>query len=379
MRRPHFSDYPGIEEALIGFVQLARRKGMSPGVAESLSAMELLQMEELQDRNFLRYSLQALFCCSEDDLEVFESIFDYYWGNEPSLPKGKTSYKNQSNLVKKQSASLVMLGEGESAGDENESSNVSGANAVERLRKTDFSKLTPGEAHILEEIALKLWRQMSFRLKRRMRSAAKGERVSIRQTIRHNISKGGDPIDLRMQTRKPRKQRLIVLLDVSGSMDKYSYFLLRFIWSLRNHFKSVEAFIFSTRLIRVTDMLQVHNLELTLSLMSQYANNWSSGTKIGECFAAFNRDHSKKVLNGDTSVIVLSDGLDTGDPDILRKELAMIRRRTKRVIWLNPLKGMQGYEPVQRGMNAALGEIDVFRSAHSLDSLLELEDYLMRI
>jgi uncharacterized protein with von Willebrand factor type A (vWA) domain len=186
-------------------------------------------------------------------------------------------------------------------------------------------------------------------------------------------------IDLRMRNRKPRKHRLIVFLDVSGSMDKYSYFLLRFIWSLRTHFESVEAFIFSTTLIRITDYLDASNLHHTLQVLSLKANNWSSGTRIGECFKRFNDNYSKKVLNGSSTVIVLSDGLDTGSTEILSEELKKIHLRTKKLIWLNPLKGMDSYQPIQKGMSAALAEVDIFKSAHNLDSLLELEDYLSNI
>ena len=182
-----------------------------------------------------------------------------------------------------------------------------------------------------------------------------------------------------MKNRKPRKQRLIILLDVSGSMDKYSFFLLRFVVALRSHFEKIEAFIFSTKLVRITDYLHSKNLELTLSLLSQKADNWSSGTKIGECFKIFNAQYAKRVLNGHSTTIVLSDGLDTGGPELLAAELKKVKLRTRQLIWLNPLKGMQGYEPIQKGMSAALPEIDVFRPAHNLDSILELEKFLIGV
>ncbi len=250
---------------------------------------------------------------------------------------------------------------------------------MERLRKTDFSKLSQQDSQLLERIAQKLWEQMSYRLKRKMKTTLHDGAIDLRKTIRSSIAFGGDPIVLKRKSKKPRKQRLIILLDVSGSMDKYSFFLLRFLCALQTHFKEIEAFIFSTNLIRITDYLQSKNLDLTLSLLSVKANNWSGGTKIGSCLQTFNDQYAKRILNGQTTVVLLSDGLDTGTPELLGTELKKIKLRTRRLIWLNPLKGMQGYEPIQRGMSAAMPQIDVFRTAHHLDSLLELEKILVNV
>ena len=376
---PHFSNYGDLGEAVLAFGQLARDNGFNAGVGEGLELLNITDDPDLADKAYLKYGLKAVLCTCKENTPVFDKMFDSFWSSGSGLVKSKTTYQNKSNISKQGKASLVMLGQGHSEGETEDSSNVSGANAVERLRKTDFSKLTHLENELLEELAMRLWKQMSMRLKRRMRSSSNGKVVDLRSTIRKNLSHGGEPIELFRKSRKPRKQRLVVLLDVSGSMDKYSYFLLRFIWSLRSHFEAVEAFIFSTSLIRITDYLDAQNLQSTLRVLSHKANNWSSGTKIGECFEDFNEKHAKKVLNGSSTVIVLSDGLDTVEPEDLVTQLHRIRRRTKRVIWLNPLKGMEGYQPIQRGMSAALEEVDIFRSAHSLDSLLQLERFLMQI
>jgi len=377
---PHFQNHLQLKDAVLGFVEHSRNNGLNIGITEAMEALKVADDPALSDKSYFHDALKAILCTSKDDFSVFDSLFESYWSIGSGLVKSKTTYKNRSNLQKQSPGSLVMMGEGKGEGDrETDTKSVSGANAVERLRKTDFSKLAEADVELLEELALRLWKQMSLRMKRRMKSAVKGHKLDLRNTIRRNIQHGGDLIELRMRNRKPRKHRLIVLLDVSGSMDKYSYFLLRFVWSLRAHFESIEAFVFSTTLIRITDYLDVNNLEQTLQLMSLKANNWSSGTRIGACFATFNEQHSKTVLNGSSTVIVLSDGLDTGEPTELSKELKRIHMRTKKLIWLNPLKGMKEYQPVQKGMSAALDEVDLFRSAHNLDSLLELENYLSTI
>lgn len=373
---PHFSNYKSISEAVVGFGQLARINGLNVGIPETMEAMQAVRYGVVDHLDTLNYALKAIYCCTEEDTATFEKIFDWFWRHEKAALKSKTTYKNRSNLRKKTAGSLVMLGQGKQEEGKEASKNVSGANEVERLRKTDFSKLNELDSQLLEEIAMKLWKQMSLRLKRKMKASRTRGQIDLRQTIRGNISHGGELLELKHKNRKARKQRLIVLLDVSGSMDKYSFFLLRFLVALGAHFEKIEAFIFSTNLIHITPFLRSKSLETTLTLLSAKADNWSSGTKIGACFYEFNENYAKQLLNGYSTVIVLSDGLDTGSPEVLAAELRKIKGRTRQLIWLNPLKGMKGYAPVQRGMRVALPELDVFRSAHNLDSILELEKFL---
>ncbi len=375
----HYTSYPNVSEAIIGFGQFARANGLNVGVQETLDAIQAADYGVMIENLTFKYALRSIYCTSEEDMQVFDKIYDWFWNYKIGSAKGKTTFKNQSNLKKKSSASLVMMGKGNNEEGNTDSKNVSGANTIARLRKTDFSKIEDIDSAYLEDLAIRLWQQMSLRLKRKMKNSNTKGRLDLRRTIRSSISHGGDPIDLKRKNRKPRRQRLIVLLDVSGSMDKYSFFLLRFICALRTHFESIEAFIFSTNLIRITEYLESKNLKHTLAVLSTKADNWSSGTKIGECFKDFNELHAKRVLNGHSTTIILSDGLDTGEPELLATEIRKIQLRTRQLIWLNPLKGMVGYEPIQKGMSAALPNVDVFKSAHNLDSILELEDLLMSI
>jgi len=376
---PHFSNYENLRNAVIGFGQFARANDLNAGMKETLDVLNIASTDLLHEKDDLRYALKAVYCCTYEEAVKFDSIFNLFWSTDASLVKSKSIKKNQSSPPKKTTTSIVMMGRGSTSNDTKDAKNVSGANTEERLRNTDFAKLEEIESDYLEEIAMKMWKQMSIRLKRRMKSGLKGDRIDLRQTIRRNIAHGGDPIELRKKSKKRRKERLVLFLDVSGSMDKYSLFLLKFIWALKSHFERIEAFIFSTTLVRITDFLDANNIEATLETLSKKVNNWSSGTRIGSCFNTFNEDFSKHVLNGKSTVIILSDGLDTGEPEILSSALQRMKMRTKKVIWLNPLKGMKDYQPVQRGMRAALGQIDTFKSAHSLNSLLELEELLIEV
>ncbi len=381
MRTRAFISKPGeLKEAIVAFARYARANGMQVGVQEGQEALKAAGQGILSSKKSLRSGLKALFCTRYEDVALFDRLFDEFWSTQPETT-GKTSKKivNPSNLYRKVQSSLVVLGQGKTAAEEEEGKHVSGANAEERLRKTDFSKLSEIENEWLEELADRLWKEMSQRLKRRLRASVTKGKVDLRRTLRRNISHGGDPIELLLKYKKQQKKKLVILLDVSGSMDKYSFFLLRFIFSLKAHFRNLEAFIFSTHLERISEDIREQGLEATLDLLSGKTEHWSGGTRIGDCFRAFNDQYAKRVLHGRALVIVLSDGLDTGEPEVLGEELGKIALRAKKLIWLNPLKGTKDYAPTARGMSAALPHLDVFQPAHSLDSLLQLEKFLIDV
>ena len=323
--------------------------------------------------------MKILFCNSPEEALLFDQLFTLYWDTNPiDMNTRKGEVNIQGNFNKKANASVVMLGMGKSEQQiEEEAKNVSGANAVERLKKTDLSLLSVMEASQLEEIAKKFCKQMAARLRRRKKQSKTKGVINMRRTIRKSISSGGEPIYLFHNLKKPKKQRLIVFLDISGSMDKYSFFLLRFICALRDHFRQLEAFVFSTTLKRISKGMQSRQLDTVLNNISDNLDHWSSGTRIGECLQQFNDQFGKRMLNGSPTVLILSDGLDTGDVQLLGTALQKMHTKSKRIIWLNPLKGMKDYQPLARGMQAALPSIDDFRSAHNLESLLELENLLL--
>jgi uncharacterized protein with von Willebrand factor type A (vWA) domain len=216
---------------------------------------------------------------------------------------------------------------------------------------------------------------MSIRLSRRLKIDSQGERVDIRRSIRRNVTRGGELLALAYKNRKPQKKRLVILLDVSGSMNLYSLFLLRFAYAMQQHFKRVDTFLFSTGVVEVTDLLRTPNLSEALRKLSQRVPEWAGGTKIGGSLHEFNRRAAPKLSSRNCYLIILSDGWDTGPPESLAAELRRARSRVQKLIWLNPLLGLKDYQPVTRGMSAALAYVDVFAPAHNMDSLLALEGY----
>ena len=303
--KPNYHTHSSITQAILGFAEYVRANDFHVGIRETQEALSVASLGLIADKNLLRYSLKSIYCDSFESAEKFDMLFTDFWGLEKYSVNSRTTIQNQSNIVKQSQRSIVMLGKGDKGGEaDEEGKNVSGANSTESLRKTDFSKVSIIDSQHLDKLAEDLWKQMSQRLRKKFRKSKKQNKIDIRQTIRSNISNGGALLDLHYRDKKPAKNRLIILLDVSGSMDKYSFYLLRFILALRTHFKRIDAYIFSTKLIRITEYLETKDLENVLGVLSMYADNWSSGTKIGECLAHFNREYAKRSLTGKNMTIV---------------------------------------------------------------------------
>ncbi|MCU0381171.1 MAG: VWA domain-containing protein [Chitinophagaceae bacterium] len=367
----------GITESIVAFAQFARGHGLNIGLTETQEALRAADLGLLGDKNRFRFALKSLFCHSPEECNLYDWLFTLYWDTNPTdLRDRKNETRLQGMVEKKANATLVMLGQGKSEAAEEDAKTVTGANEAERLKKADLAKISEIDAAALEKIAEKLFREMAVRLRRRMKQDRRQGQINLRRTIRRSIAFGGEPLDLLRKSRTPKRQRLVVLLDVSGSMDKYSFFLLRFICALKENFRQMDAFVFSTSLVRISRALQLRRLDLVLDVISRQAGDWSGGTRIGLCLQEFRERYGKQVLNGSPVVLVMSDGLDTGDPMVLEQQLSAIRSRCKKLIWLNPLKGMQGYQPIAKGMKTALPLVNDFRSAHNLESILELENIL---
>ena len=363
-------------QSVVEFCRFARSHGLSSGVKETLDCLEAVCAIDLADPEAFKSSLKSVLCSSKDEWDLFDNLFHAFWhGTElqPHLHQKQPSSSLETNTA------MVLGGHSRETQSQEEGGRaVWGASAHERLQKTDFSQVPQADLAELEEISLRLLKRMTLRLSRRLKIVRSRSQVDLRRTIRKNINRGGDPIDLRYRGKKLQQDRLVLLLDISGSMNPYSLFLARFAYALQKHFKRVNTFIFSTHLSDITQSLRTQELRDALHNLSQQVAGWSGGTKIGESLRDFTLLHGKKSLSRNSLVIILSDGWDTGEPEILAHELANIKRRIRKLIWLNPLLGLDDYQPVTRGMSAALPYIDVFAPAHNLESLLQLETHLRR-
>src|SRR5262252_11150842 len=233
----------------------------------------------------------------------------------------------------------------------------------------DFSTFPVEQLDEVARLTVLIAKRLARRISRRRKPTRKGGVIDLRRSMRANLMKG-ELIELRFRARRRRKVRLVLLCDVSGSMDLYSRFLPQFLFALQSVFGRVETFTFSTRLTRVTEHLKQRSYRQVLRRLTE-VRDWSGGTRIGESLAQFNREWPS-LVDRRTIVIILSDGWDTGDPEILASELMRIKRRAGRVMWLNPLLGNPSYEPLTRGMAAALPLVDHFEAAHNLAALRSL-------
>ena len=237
----------------------------------------------------------------------------------------------------------------------------------------DFSSFPADQLDEVARVTVLIAKRLARRMSRRRRPVKRGGVVDLRRSIRANMMKG-EIIELRRRERRRKKIRLVLLADVSGSMDLYSRFLLLFLYALQNAFGRVETFTFATRLTRITEHLKGASYKQALRQLGA-VRDWSGGTRIGESLRDFNRTWGH-LVDRRTIVIVLSDGWDTGEPEELATEMLTLKRKAGRVIWLNPLLGNPSYEPLTRGMAAALPLVDHFAAAHNLASLRDLAGHL---
>ena len=370
------------KQRLVDFTFYCRERQFVVSPQQTEEAFKVVEEGYAMNRNLFHHCLKTIYCKRKEHFDRFDELFIRFWSRhyQEGLDGRKVKVKAKDDSSSQ--ASLVFLGANfknpKKEDKEEEAKKTAGANQTTRLRYTDFSKLQVADKEELEALAEELFHQMSMRFKRRMQNANR-DKIAIQKTIRKGVSKGGLMLDLAYKTKQKEKRKVVFLLDVSGSMDTYSFYLLKYVLILKKYFKSLEFFTFSTHLTHVTPMLRANNEQQVLKTVSEKLRSWSSGTKIGESLTEFLAVYGSKFLSQKHIVVILSDGLETGSVTQLRDAVRTIRRRCKTLVWLNPLKGMEGYQPIQKGMVNAMPHLDAFESAHNLDSLLKLEKLLIDV
>ncbi|UJW76933.1 vWA domain-containing protein [Rhizobium sp. SL42] len=376
---------------LSGFVTTLRDNGFIIGLAEMRDALGVMSGACASRPSRFRPALRALFCSRHSDWQKFDEIFDAFWTG-----RGMKSATRMTGAPRKAPSGLQAVAGGRGLGDSLNADHVQrgedaeqtevgqskreGASHTETLARTDFRHLTdPNDLAAAHDLAARLARSMRARLTRRMRARRVGQRLDLRRTIHKSIAHGGTPIELIHRRRKDKPLRLVVLLDASGSMSLYSAVFLRFLHGVLDAFREAEAFIFHTRLIHVSPALRERDPQRAVERMSLMAEGVGGGTRIGESLGTFNRWHAKRCLHSRSCVIIVSDGYDTGPAEQLGAEMRALRRRCRRIAWLNPLIGWRDYVAEAAGMKAALPYVDLFAPAHNLESLGAIEPYLARI
>jgi uncharacterized protein len=372
-----------LTQRLVGFVRLLRDNGFALGLREAEDAVRAAEGAGLAHPEPLRWGLRALLCSCERDWRRFDELFDAYWlrrGVRRAVVSGggaggARTRRSGSSI----NARFALPDRVERAGDLADAlseGRAGGASAVESLAQVDLRHIDdPDEIERLHALAGRLAARMRHRLSRRETARRRGRRLDFRRVIHRSVQTGGTPIRLAFRRRRDKPVRLVAILDVSGSMSPYSTFFLRFLKSILARFREADAFVFHTRLVHIGPALAERSTERAIERLALMAQGWSGGTRIGDSLATFNRSYAASVLNRRSIVVIVSDGYDTGPPEQLAAELAELGRRARRVVWLNPMLGWHGYQPVARGMAAALPYLDLFAPAHNLESLAALEPY----
>src|SRR5215472_3526100 len=366
---------------LAAFARLLHDAGLDAGPGRLATATRALSQVDLSDQSAFRDSLRACFVSRKDELPLFEAAFDIFWAPpDPRIRAGAIPGRSRALPLSPERARawLQALGANQSQMprevDDSAPSSSSGYSADELLRQKDFEDLTWLETEQVKKLLHQAPWRVAERRTRRLRPA-RGGHVDLRRTARHSIRSSGELIRLLHRQPRLRRRPLVLLCDVSGSMERYSRLLLIFAHAIARR-EDVETFVFSTRLTRITRMLRRRDLDRALGEVGKTVHDFSGGTRIGQAVADFNRRWARRVLGHGAVVIVVSDGWDRGDPELLATELSRLRRMSHRLIWLNPLLGSEGYEPVTRGMAAALPHTDDFLAAHNMQALDELGELL---
>jgi len=351
---------------LAGFAGFLRANGYGVGGADSVRVLEATAQSGILDRQVLRWSLKALLCGRGDEWRRFDALFDAYF-----LPPNKNVFVESNVVAAGAREPAGGLGDGSESepaagaghgvvGDADAGAARHGASHEESLASTDFRELNKAEhARDIEALMRRFARRLKHLHLRREARFHHGRRLDLQGTIRSSVACGGTPLRLAWKERRRVRPRLLLLLDVSRSMSLYSFFYLRLARALCAELADVHCFIFHTRITGVAEALRDPDPWRSQERLHLLAEGWAGGTRIGECLRDFNRDHGARLVHSRTGVIIVSDGYDTGEPALLAQALATLRRRSRRMVWLNPLLNQPGFSPESRGMQAAMPHIDL--------------------
>jgi hypothetical protein len=376
---------------VILFSQALRRRKVGVTIDNILDALRGVSLIELHKKEDFYNLLRANFVAHKEEMDIFDELFGRFWSfDDPSALVNKRvmdeetdaseEKEEDSSFGTKKDQTLIKAGSHErETGEPEERKDLPVYSPDEILRQKDFTHFRAQELEKVKDWVSILSRKMATRLSRRWKRGGKGDRLDFRRSIRQSIKFGGEIVELKMKERKPKPLRLILVCDVSGSMDIYSQFFLRFMHGLQNHYPHCETFAFSTRLSHITLLLKRKTFDETLHLLSGKVLDWSGGTNIGAALHHLHQRHSDLLHPNRSLFLIFSDGWDRGDTALLESELKSLKRQVKGLIWLNPLLGYQNYQPLCKGMSTALPYIDHFLPYHNLSSLKKLNYLVSKI
>jgi uncharacterized protein with von Willebrand factor type A (vWA) domain len=373
---------------VILFSQALRKQKVGVTIDNVLDALRGISLIELQEKGDFYHLLRTNFVSHKEEMDTFDELFEQFWSPNYAMAAFTRKIIDEDTDVsekkgealpfesKKELLSIKDWSEETEENEPKEQKDLPSYSPDEILQRKDFTRLGPEELEKVKDWVLIFSRKLAMNLSRRWKKGRRGDRLDFRRSIRQSIKYGGEIMELKMKELKSKPLQLILVCDVSGSMDIYCQFFLQFMHGLQNHYPHCETFGFSTRLSHITSLLKRRAFEQTLRLLSGKVLDWAGGTDIGTALNQLRQRYSDLFHPNRSLFLIFSDGWDRGDTVILDAEMKSLKRRVKRLIWLNPLLGNQNYQPLCKGMSTALPYLDHFLPCHNFSSLRKL-NYLM--
>ncbi|HLQ30547.1 MAG TPA: VWA domain-containing protein [Ktedonobacteraceae bacterium] len=397
---------------LTEFGRILWEVGIDVGPRQMLDLAETLNYIDVTNKEDFYHTLKCSLLARHEQETLFNQLFLYYWymrdRQDKKLDNPKGAAKREERQMRLPPSELKRLAEHMNANeqqrkdlrnemrqserprrarervdeqDDNDDATPQGTaySAIEMLRKKDFESFTWEEVQEAKKLMAEMRWHLGMRPTHRKSPARSGSYPDMRRIVRRNLKYGGEILELTWREIKRKPRPLVIICDISGSMSLYSRLLLHFIHTISNGLMNVEAFVFGTRLTRITRQLKKRDVDDAVRDVSKSVQDWSGGTRIGDALHFFNHKWARRVLGRGAVVLVISDGWDRGEPGLLEVEMDRLQHSCHRLIWLNPLLGSPDYRPLTIGMKTALPYIDNFLPAHNLDSLIHLGNLLQTI
>lgn len=376
---------------LILFGRVLRGLGLDVNPGRMLDLVQALDTIQIGRKEDFYYTLRSLLVHRHEDFPLFDEAFELFWRKPAegwvtfelnTLMGRRRSTRPRFTLPPLRQPDAAQAGNADQPPVTDQSPVIQVTltySAREVLRHKDFGELTGEELEAIQRLMRELVWELGQRRTRRQQPG-RGRLLDLRRILRRNLRHGGEVFEWATLEPKFKPRPLVIIADISGSMERYTRLLLHFVYALAEGLdQHVEAFVFSTRLTRITRQLRDRDADRALRAVAHAVPDWSGGTRIGEALKMFNFDWGRRVLGRGAVVLLISDGWDRGDIELLRTEMARLQRSCYRLIWLNPLLGSPQYKPLTRGMQAALPYIDDFLPVHNLASLEDLAEHLARL
>jgi uncharacterized protein len=362
---------------IVEFCRFLRQKGFAAGIEEELLTLKALKCIDFADSAIFYEALKAILCRNSAQTELFGKLYDEYWielarsveskeipAKQPKKNEPKGSFKSLKDWLNNSNSK------------DKTSEATSTYSPTENFSERDFASIPEEELDEIMRSIKALAKNLAAKLSRRYKQTDVTGLPDIKRTLRKNLRRGGELLEIVYRKPKRNRTKLIAICDVSRSMDLYSAFLIQFLYAFQQAYRRIETFLFSTSLQRVTHVLKETNFDRVKQMLVRENHGWSDGTKIGISLEIFAKQYANEIIDSKTVVIIVSDGWDTSGIEELETSMRYIQSRAKKIIWLNPMAGYEGYKPETIGMKVALPYIDILAPVHNLESLKRLAKWL---